>query len=143
MQTTSPRTPLLAEPQGDDRISNSTLSYVAESTRDELYDLVVRSCIETGISQARLAKRLGKDPAQINRILNSPGNWTIDTIAQLLFAINGSLLKAHSFLPMRQSLSNRQGPTCFGAELSIHTASDQYVVVKADTVPVQTFVGAR
>ena len=117
--TTSPASSILVEPQGDERVSAKTLAYVSEAARDQLYDLVVRTCIETGVSKAVLAKRLGKDPAQISRLLGAPGNWTIDTCAELLFAINGSLLDVGSYLPTRKAPSNRRTPNCFDNLITI------------------------
>lgn len=111
--TILPAPSILAEPIGNERLSPRTLAYVAESAREQLYDLVVQKCIETGVSKATLAKRLGRDPAQISRLLGAPGNWTIDTFAELLFAINGSMLQASSYLPLRAALSNRRAPACF------------------------------
>ncbi|MDX0911906.1 hypothetical protein GOE02_21545 [Sinorhizobium medicae] len=121
--TTSPASSILAEPQGEERLSPKTLAYVSEAAREQLYDLVVRTCIETGVTKAVLAKRLGKDPAQISRLLGAPGNWTIDTCAELLFAINGSMLDAQAYLPTRKAISNRRTPNCF----------DNFLV--ADTTP--------
>lgn len=32
-----------------------------------------------------------KDPGHLNRLLNAPGNWTLDTVSDLLFAICGGV----------------------------------------------------
>lgn len=102
----------LAEIHGDQKLPARTIGYVSESTRDALYDLVVRKFMETGITQAVLAKRLGKSPAQICRTLGASGNWTIDTVAELLYAIDGSMLKVSSFQPHTQAKANRIGSVC-------------------------------
>lgn len=117
--TTLPAPSILAEPQDDGRISGRTLAYVSEAAREQLYDLVVQNCIETGVTKATLAKRLGKDPGQISRLLGAPGNWTIDTFAELLFAINGSMLDARSYLPLKQAVSNRRAPACFDSSNAV------------------------
>jgi hypothetical protein len=110
--TTSLASSILAEPDGDERISAKSLAYVSEAARDELYNLVLRTCVEAGVNKATLAKRLGKDPAQITRLLGAPGNWTIDTFAQLLFAIDGRMLSAQSYWPLQQPISNRRHSNC-------------------------------
>lgn len=104
----SPNTSILAEPIGEDPISQRTLGYVSEGARDDMFDLVLRNCVESGISKATLARRLGKDPAQVSRLLGAPGNWTIDTVAELLFAIDGRILKVDSCWPMREPISNQR-----------------------------------
>ncbi|MDQ0558669.1 hypothetical protein QO004_000444 [Rhizobium mesoamericanum] len=68
------------------------------------------------MSGATLAARLGKDPAQISRLLGAPGNWTIDTVAELLFAVDGSLLTAGSICAAEEPLANQRFATCFEEE---------------------------
>ena len=46
-----------------------------------------REAEENGITKRVIAERLGKDPAQITRWLAGPGNLTMDTISDLLFAM--------------------------------------------------------
>lgn len=46
---------------------------------------------EDGIDQQWLADRLGKHKGQVSRLLNGPGNWTLDTVADLLEAMEGRL----------------------------------------------------
>lgn len=102
----------LAEPHAEDRIPVRTLGYITEAARDDLYDLVVRKFMESGISQSTLAKRLGKSPAQISRTLGASGNWTIDTCAELLFAIDGSTLKFAHYRPLYEAKSNLRFSHC-------------------------------
>jgi len=105
-------TSLLAEPSGDERIDERALGYVTQTARDDVFDMVANACVEAGVTRANIARRLGKDPAQVSRLLNSPGNWTIDTIAELLFAIDGSFLRPARHWPQREALSNRRHSTC-------------------------------
>ncbi len=60
--------------------------------RDEAYDAFLRVFLEersvhTFITKAFVARRTGKSPEQITRLLGSPGNWTFDTYAVLCAAI--------------------------------------------------------
>ncbi|MEP7173718.1 MAG: hypothetical protein ABI705_09550 [Aestuariivirga sp.] len=42
----------------------------------------------SGISQVELAKRTGKGPDIISRLIGRPGNWTLNTLSDLLFAMS-------------------------------------------------------
>lgn len=110
MQTISHTTSFLAEPTGEERISDFTLGYVTEMAREEVFDMLATACVEAGVPRNQIAKRLGKEPAQISRMLNSPGNFTIDTIAQTLFAINGNMFRMAPYSPLMEPKSNAREP---------------------------------
>jgi hypothetical protein len=42
---------------------------------------------ENKITKRDLARRLAKDPATITRLLGAPGNWTLDTVSDLLLGM--------------------------------------------------------
>ncbi|KXV52597.1 helix-turn-helix domain-containing protein [Acetobacter tropicalis] len=44
-----------------------------------------------GVDQAWLVERLDSNKGRVSRLLNSPGNWTLDTIADLLEAMEARL----------------------------------------------------
>lgn len=71
-------------------ISTADLNYERERLRLFIHDAVLHSFMQQvqlcGLTRAELARRLGKKPEQITRWLGGPGNWTIDTMADLLFA---------------------------------------------------------
>jgi len=83
----------LSKPIGDEAIPERKLEYIREKLKSDLHDLVLEVFVESGITQATLAKRLKKDRGQVSRTLGSPGNWTFDTLADYIFAIDGKLLK--------------------------------------------------
>ena len=84
----------LFKPIGDEPIAPALLSYVGRKLKNDFYHQVMEAFIKSGISQSDLARKLGTDKGQLSRQLSAPGNWTIDTVAKLLFAING-----HVFVP--------------------------------------------
>jgi hypothetical protein len=61
-----------------------------ERNRGHAYNLVLEEFERSGISRAVLADRLGKAPEIITRWLGTPGNWTLDTLSDLLYAISGA-----------------------------------------------------
>lgn len=46
---------------------------------------------EKSLTKKDIAKSLGKDPAQITRWFAGPNNWTLDTISDLLLAMDAEL----------------------------------------------------
>jgi hypothetical protein len=51
---------------------------------------------ENGLTQAKLARRIGKSPEVINRWLGSPTNLTLDSVSDLLIGIAGEELVPQS-----------------------------------------------
>ena len=124
---------LLAKPAGDERIPERTLGYVSQYTKDAMFDFVTTAFIESGLSKSSLAKRLGKDPAQLTRILHQPGNWTIETCAELLFAINGSLFLIDEYWPMQMKECQDRSPVAW------RQASNSAVMSNGTTVAMVSF----
>ena len=89
--TTSLERPFPSEVLDEEKIPLGTLSYFRERFRDRLYDLVVEEFLkrnaETGLTRAEVARRIGRRPEQITRWFGAPGNWTIETVSDLLLAI--------------------------------------------------------
>jgi hypothetical protein len=97
-QTTS----LLSNSSGSARIPPGVLAYLGERARNNCYDFVIRKFRSSGLTKAELARRLGKGADRINHLLASPGNWTVDTMAELLAGIAGE-----EFVPASASFSGR------------------------------------
>jgi hypothetical protein len=97
------RTTGLSEPSGVDKISAGTLGYISARHRQRQYDLVVREFRRSGISQSALARRLGKSPEVISRLLARPGNWESDTFSELVFGISGGIASYRIDYPLAAS----------------------------------------
>jgi DNA-binding phage protein len=69
--------------------------YEAARKQIEQVDAVVRGLdrlrMETGISKAELARRIGKHPAAIRRLFSSEGNPELSTIAALATALDAEI----------------------------------------------------
>ena len=88
---TSQKNSFLFEVLNSERIPLGTLSYFRERFRDRLYDLVVEEFVkqnaENNLTRAEVARRIGRRPEQITRWFGAPGNWTLETVSDLLLAI--------------------------------------------------------
>jgi len=91
-----------ADLEASGRISPKSLAYLAERARSNCYDYIMRRFGSSKLTKAELARRIGKDPAQINRMLATSGNWTIGTMAELLAAIS-----EEEFIPSSSPLAGR------------------------------------
>jgi len=88
---TSQQTQFLSEIFSDDPIPPAKLAYFRERFRDQLYELVLSEFLRRqpdGLTKAEIAKRIGRKPEQITRWLGAPGNWTLETVSDLLLAIS-------------------------------------------------------
>lgn len=99
MTSSLPTTFLSEIAEGDHVISENTLAYLQERAKMRLYDYIVRKFLEReedGLTRAQLARRIGKSPEIVTRLLGAPGNWTIETVADLLVGIASEELKPDS-----------------------------------------------
>jgi hypothetical protein len=90
--------------------SPGTLAYYRARFRNRLYHLVLskfRAAVaEEGLTRAELARRTGKRPEVLTRILGAPGNWRLDTVSDLLMGIAGEELDATSSSPFAGAARN-------------------------------------
>lgn len=88
---TSRKNPFLSTILDGEVIPLGTLSYFRERFRDRLYDLVMEEFLkqdaEAGLTRAEVARRIGRRPEQITRWFSAPGNWTLETVSDLLLAV--------------------------------------------------------
>ncbi len=77
------RASTLSEPAGTDEVAAGTLAYFRARLKQRIYSLAIKEFKKSGLSQADLARRLGKEPAQVSRLLSGPGNLTLETVSDL------------------------------------------------------------
>jgi hypothetical protein len=89
--TTSHNQSFLTEILEGKPIPAGKLAYFRARLRYALHDLVLREFVrqeDAGkINKAQLARRIGRKPEQVSRWLGAPGNWTIDTVSDLLIGM--------------------------------------------------------
>jgi hypothetical protein len=112
--TTSQPTRFLFEIEsGDIPIPPGKLAYFQERLRNNIYHFVLTKFHEKereGLTKALLARRLGSDPAVVSRLLGAPGNWTLDTISNLLLGIAAEELKPASVSVLNRAPRNFVAP---------------------------------
>ncbi len=106
---TSP-TSSLCKPSGADPIPLGTLGYFRARNRHRLHSLVIKEFQNSGLSQADLARRLGKGADLVCRWLGAPGNWTLDTVSDFLFAISGGEPDYRVVYPLDKPARNDVAP---------------------------------
>jgi len=86
------------------------LAYFQARLRYNLYDYIISKFKkmekEEGLTRAELARRIGCKPEQITRRLGAPGNWTLDTISDLLIGIAGEELEPKSISVLGRAKRN-------------------------------------
>ena len=102
--------PVLSEPTGTDVVPETTREYFRTRNKMRAFTLVHDAFAASGISQATLAARLGLGPDRISRLLGAPGNWTLDTLSDLLFAISGAEAAFHIDHPLREPARGKRQP---------------------------------
>jgi hypothetical protein len=71
------------------------LFFFRQQNKNRLYEQVIdffaTRAERDGLTKKDIAEILGKDPAQITRLLSGPGNWEQDTTSDLLYAMGGEI----------------------------------------------------
>lgn len=74
-------------------IPEPTLAYIEQRVRNGYYNLVLTAFREeqarSGLTKAKLAKRINRGQDRVGHLLANPANWTIGTVARLLAGISG------------------------------------------------------
>lgn len=127
--STTSRTSFLSEIATGKSIPIGKLAYFRERFRDRLYELVVSEFLKKErsgeLTRAELARRIGRKPEQITRWLGTPGNWTIETVSDLLLAISKSELHFELSPLENRALRNYDGPDWLNVFQDVKTEGTQ------------------
>src|SRR5688572_23469025 len=86
LMPTSPTTyKWLRRPDNPERSSLDGEAFMRARNQSLAHQMILAEFKRTGMSQAELAKRTGKGTDVISRLIGRPGNWTLNTISDLLY----------------------------------------------------------
>ena len=76
-------------------LPQKALGYFRARLKNRLHELILIEFMKLekkrGFTKSDMAKRIHKKPEQITRLLGAPGNWTLDTVSDLLLAMGYEL----------------------------------------------------
>jgi hypothetical protein len=75
-------------------LSKKALGYFRARLKNRLHQSVLSEFLKreaNGFTKAKFARRIGKRPELITRLLGAPGNWELDTVSDLLLAMGSEL----------------------------------------------------
>jgi hypothetical protein len=88
---TSQKPSFLTEILEGDPIPAGKLSYFRTQLRYDLHEAILREFLRqedsVGLTQADLARRIHRKASQVSKLLGAPGNWTINTVSDLLLGM--------------------------------------------------------
>lgn len=116
--TTSATTCILSKPTGRNKISGAAFAYMQTRNRMRAFNAVHAELEKSGLTKAELADRTGKGADRIAHLLGAPGNWTLDTISSLLYAISGAEIEYRISYPLDQIPRNQHHPAWLFPEKS-------------------------
>jgi transcriptional regulator with XRE-family HTH domain len=90
-------------------IPRATLTYYQARLRNRLFNFILKRFVreqKNGLTKAALARRIGKSPEVINRLLGAPRNLTLDTLSDLLLGIGAEELTLEAESILNQSPRN-------------------------------------
>lgn len=114
-------------------LSESDKAYFRAMTRRHIHNIVLdRFCdlSERGFKRSDLADRLGVDRAQVTRWLASPGNWTVDTLSDLLLGMScRACIRAEEISAVPRGNFAHSASTLSSLDARAGSQSDQWKMV--------------
>lgn len=123
----------LSEISKGEPIPIGKMAYFRERFRDRLYELVVSEFLKKErvgeLTRSDLARRIGRKPEQITRWLGAPGNWTLETVSDLLLAISKSELDFRLAPLEHRAIKNYTGPDWLHSKTDIKPPATTNAIV--------------
>lgn len=132
----------LSKPNGAEQIPVGTFGYLRARNKRRVYDLVIKEFKRSGLSQVDLARRLGKGTDRVCKILAGPGNWTLDTVSDLLFAISGGVSVYQIDYPLNKPTRNYRGAIDRNSQIdALSLATSNFGI--ANTAPISNALSGQ
>jgi DNA-binding phage protein len=93
--TMSPKTFVISALSENNPLSLAQFAYFRARLKSRIHEAILEVFEQrkkTGLTKAELSRRLGKAPEQVTRWLSAPGNLRLDTVSDLLLAMNSELV---------------------------------------------------
>jgi transcriptional regulator with XRE-family HTH domain len=124
-------------------LSRSELARFRQRFRNHVHNQILTLFLDLQegqkLSQKAIATRLNVDPSRINRLLNDPANMTLDTVSDLMLAMNAQIsCKTEHF---HQALTDRVTPSA--TSLLRHSKPDTVWISTLNTEEVKSALPAR
>lgn len=135
---TSRETALLSEIESTKTVPPVVLSYFQARLKNRLHDFIISKFFEMektrGLTRADLARRIGRKPEVITRLLGAPGNWTLDTVSDLLIGIASEELELSASPIASKTFAATQIPN-WAYEAARHTEAQIAQKVETPMLP--------
>jgi transcriptional regulator with XRE-family HTH domain len=87
----SQRTSILLDTLETEPIPKTTIEFFCRTNQNRYHSMLLGLLKESGLTQKKVADKLGLDQGQINRWLSSASNLTINTVTKLMLAMGVDL----------------------------------------------------
>ena len=128
-------------------ISEGDLEFLAERTRNNLYSFIIGKFVEAnesrGLTNAKLARRIGYDPARLSRVLGAPGNWTIKTVSDLLAGIAAEELDPASSSLIGHAPRNYRGQDVAPDTSASYASENSQIQIRTPALGQKPFTEAK
>lgn len=104
--TSSLKRKSLSKPISGNVVPTYDLALVRGRNKNKAHSLLLEQFRDSGLSKAEVAQMLNRRPEQITRWLAGPGNLTLETLSDLVFALSGNFIKLQLSDDLAKAKSN-------------------------------------